>query len=774
MNRSLLSVLVASLFALPALAFEPFAVKDIRVEGIQRTEAGTVFSYLPVKVGDTLTPEKSAQSIKALFATGFFRDVRIEVDKDVMVVVVQERPAIARIDFTGMKEFEKDTILKALKDTGIADGRIFDRALLDKAEQELKRQYLARGKYAANVMTTVTPLERNRVGISFNIEEGDAAKIKQISIIGNKAFAEKNLLGLFELTTPGWLTWYTKNDQYSRQKLAADIEKLRSFYMNQGYLEFNVESTQVSISPDKQDVFITINVSEGEAYQVSSVKLAGDFALPEDELKKLVKIKVGDVFSREQLNETNKAISDRLGNEGYAFANVNAAPELDKAKRQVAFTIFIDPGKRVYVRRINVTGNTKTRDEVVRREVRQMEGGWYDAARVTASKERIDRLGYFTEVAVETPAVQGTADQVDVNLNVTEKPTGNLMLGVGTSSTDKIILSGAISQNNFMGSGNNVSIQVNSAKSQRTYVLSYTNPYFTIDGISQGFDVYHRTVDTDSTEVAYYKSASTGGGIRFGFPISERESLGFGIGIDSTDITVDQDSPSRYKDFVGYPKNGSGSKSDRNLSLPLTLNWTSDNKDSFFFPTKGTYQKASVELALPGGDLQYYRASYQLQHYIPLNTKFSLMLNGELGYANNYGSTDDLPFFKSFYAGGVSSVRGYKASSLGPVDYSSGDDERLGGNRRVVANAELLWALPGMEKSFRMGLFFDAGQVYGKDGKDANGNTLKFDDGLRYSAGLSAAWISPIGPLKFSYGIPLNEKDDDKTESFQFQLGTTF
>jgi outer membrane protein insertion porin family len=701
MNRSLLSVLVTSLFALPALAFEPFAVKDIRVEGIQRTEAGTVFNYLPVKVGDTLTPEKSAQSIKALFATGFFRDVRIEVDKDVMVVFVQERPAIARIDFNGMKEFEKDVILKALKDTGIADGRIFDRALLDKAEQELKRQYLARGKYAANVTTTVTPLERNRVGISFNIEEGDAAKIKQISIIGNKAFSEKELIGLFELTTPGWLTWYTKNDQYSRQKLAADIEKLRSFYMNQGYLEFNVESTQVSISPDKQDVFITINVSEGEAYQVSSVKLAGEFALPEDDLKKLVRIKAGDVFSRERLNESTKAISDRLGNQGYAFANVNAAPELDKTKRQVAFTIFVDPGKRVYVRRVNVTGNTKTRDEVVRREVRQMEGGWYDAARVTTSKERVDRLGYFTEVAVETPAGAGTADQVDVNLNVTEKPTGNLMLGVGTSSTDRVILSASISQNNFMGSGNNVGIQVNSAKSQRTYALSYTNPYFTIDGVSQGFDIYHRTVDTSSTELAYYKSSSTGAGIRFGFPISEKESLGVGLGIDSTNIEVFDTSPNYYKRYVNAFGN-------RNLSLPISLNWASDGRDSFFFPTKGTYQKAGIEVALPGGDLQYYRATYQLQHYIPLNQKFTLMFNGEVGYGDSYGSTSDLPFFKNFYAGGVNSVRGYKASSLGPYEINNNQEERLGGNRRIIGNAELMWALPGMEKSFRLGVFFDA------------------------------------------------------------------
>lgn len=759
MKKSLLSVLVAGLFAVPALAFEPFAVKDIRVEGIQRTEAGTVFSYLPVKVGDTLDDEKAAQSIKALFATGFFKDVRVEVDRDVMVIVVQERPAIAKVDFVGMKEFEKDVIVKALKETGIAEGRIFDRALLEKAEQELKRQYLTRGKYGVNITTTVTPLERNRVGVNFNVEEGAAAKIKQINIVGAKAYKEKELLSQLELTTPGWLTWYTKNDQYSRQKLSADLEKLKSFYMNQGYLEFAVESTQVSISSDKQDVYITVNVTEGERYQVSSVKLAGDFTISEPELRKLVQVKAGDVFSRERLNDSTKAISERLGKEGYAFANVNAAPEIDKEKRKVAFTIFVDPGKRVYVRRINVTGNTKTRDEVIRRELRQMEGGWYDADRVAASKLRLDKVGYFTEVAVETPAVPGTADQLDVNLKVTEKPTGNLMLGVGTSSTDKVILSGSIAQNNFMGSGNNVAIQVNSAKSYRTYSFSYTNPYFTTDGISQGFDVYHRTVNTSSTTLAYYTSASTGGGIRFGFPIGEKESLSFGAGLDSTDITTYDDSPQYYKDFVNQYGN-------KNLTIPMSANWVSDGKDSYFFPTRGTFQKAGIEVAIPGGDLTYYRASYQLQQYFPLNSKFTLMLNGEVGYADGY-SGDGLPFYKNFYAGGVTSVRGYKASSLGPITNSDGTDYRIGGNRRVIANAELLWGIPGMEKSFRMGWFFDAGQVYGQGEKMDLGE-------LRYSTGLSAAWISPVGPLKFSYGMPLNKQDTDKTESFQFQLGTTF
>jgi outer membrane protein insertion porin family len=448
-----------------------------------------------------------------------------------------------------------------------------------------------------------------------------------------------------------------------------------------------------------------------------------------------------------------------LGKEGYAFANVNASPEIDKEKRKVAFTIFVDPGKRVYVRRINLAGNTKTRDEVIRREIRQMESGWYDADRVTASKQRLDRLGFFSDVNVETPAVAGTADQVDVNLKVTEKPTGNLMLGVGTSSTDTVILSGSIAQNNFMGSGNNVAIQVNSAKRFRTYVFSYTNPYFTPDGVSQGFDIYHRTVDTTSTAVAPYKSESTGGGLRFGFPIGEKESLSFGLGVDSTTITTFSDSPPQYKNFVKE-------FGDKNASIPFTLNWISDGKDSFFFPTTGTYQKAGFEVAVPGADLTYYRATYQLQHFIPLNKKFTLMMNGEVGYADGYADKG-LPFYKNFYAGGVNSVRGYRAGSLGPTAVDNGNVYRVGGTSRVIANAELLWGLPGMEKSLRMGLFFDAGQVFAKDETPST-------SGMRYSTGLSAAWISPVGPLKFSFAVPLNDQEGDRTESFQFQLGNTF
>ncbi len=773
MKKTLLAVLIGGLASTTAVAFEPFAVKDIRVEGIQRTEAGTVFNYLPVKVGDKLDEAKASQAIKALYATGFFKDVRVEIDGNVMVVVVQERPAIAKIDFVGMKEFEKDKIEKALKDTGIADGRIFDRSLLEKAEQELKRQYLARGRYGVVITTTVTPLERNRVGINFNIEEGEPATIKQINIVGAQSFSEKDLLSQFELSTSGWFSWYSKNDQYSRQKLTADIEKLTSYYMNRGYLEFQVESSQVTISPDKRDVYITINVSEGERYQISSIKLAGDLIVSEKEIRDVFLVRPGDVFSREKLNESTKAVSDRLGKEGYAFSNVNAAPELDKEKKQVAFTVFVDPGKRVYVRRVNITGNTRTRDEVIRREVRQMEGGWYDSDKVQLSKQRIDKSQLFKEVSVETPAVPGTADQIDVNFKIEEKPSGNLMVGAGFSSAEKLVLSGSISQNNIFGSGKNVGAQISNSKINRVYSFSYTDPYFTVDGISQGFDIYHRMVNPTTLDIGWYKSSSTGGGIRWGFPISEKEAVSVGLAVDSTSIEVNRTivsgttiSPKRYIDYV-----------DRfgrtNLSVPLTLGWGSDGKDSYIYPTKGTMQRANLEVTLPGGDLRYYRASYQVQQFFPLTRLFTLALNGELGIANGY-SGHQLPFFKNWYAGGIGSVRGYATASLGPrdtVDCTTTTvlacDSRLGGNRRVIGNAELLFNVPGLDRSIRLGAFIDGGQVFGKNEK------FKMND-LRYSAGFAVAWVSPMGPLKFSIAQPLNDKVGDKTERFQFQMGTTF
>ena len=762
MKSKLLSGVIAALFASPVLAFEPFVVKDIRVEGIQRTEAGTVFSYLPVKVGERFSEDKAAQAIKALFATGFFKDVRLEVENDVIVVLVDERPAISQIDFVGIKEFEKDALKKGLKEVGLAESRIFDRAVLERAEQELKRQYLAKGLYGVQITTTVTPLERNRVGVNFNVIEGDAAKIRQISIIGNKVFKEKELLELFTLTTPGWMTWYSKSDQYSKQKLSADIEALRSFYLNRGYLDFSIDSTQVSITPDKKDIYITLSITEGEKYTVSDVKLAGNMVLPEADLQKLVKLKPGDTFVRDDVNATTKAISDRLGNEGYAFANVNAAPEVDKVKREVAFTFFVDPGRRVYVRKINFAGNAKTRDEVLRREVRQMEGAWYDGAALNRSKVRLDRLGYFEEVTIETPAVAGVTDQVDANFTVKERATGNLMLGAGFSSAEKVILSASIAQQNLFGTGNAMSLQMNTGKINRTIALSFTNPYWTVDGISMGWDIYQRNVDPTSLSVATYKSSSIGAGLRFGYPIAEDDRINFGLAVDQTTIKVYDTSPAPYVNFVN-------TFGDTARSLVATVGWGRDKRDSFLYPTSGVYQRASVEVATPALDMRYVRGSYQHQYWIPFGGGYALMLNGDLGYAHGYDGKE-LPFYKNFYAGGIGSVRGYQQSTLGPhYTDSSGYVRALGGNRRAIANAEYYFPMPGQgkEKSMRLSLFADTGYVWGADDK------VQASD-LRYSAGLAFTWSSPVGPLKFSLGQALKKKDGDKTQKFQFQLGTVF
>ncbi|MDP3481758.1 MAG: outer membrane protein assembly factor BamA [Sulfuricella sp.] len=758
MKLKLLPMLLMSLYGASAWAIQPFVIKDIRVEGIQRTEAGTVFSYLPVKVGETLDDEKAATAIKALYGTGFFKDVRLEVESDVLIVMVQERPAISQIDFTGLKEFDKKQLVDGLKQVGLAEGRIFDKSLLDKAEQELKRQYLSRGKYAVAITTTVTPLERNRTAISFNISEGEVAKIQQINLVGNQAFPEKDLLDLFVLSTPGWMTWWSKNDQYSKQKLAADIETLRSHYLNRGYLEFNLDSTQVSISPDKQSIYITINITEGQKYTVSDVKLAGEMLVPEEELRKLIKIQPGDVFSREKLTETTKLIGDRLGKDGYAFANVNAVPELNKEKQEAKFTFFVDPGRRVYVRRINVTGNTKTRDEVVRREMRQMEGAWYAADKVTRSRERINRLGYFSDVNVETPAVAGTTDQVDMNVSVTEKPTGSIMAGAGFSSSEGFILSGSISQANVFGSGNYLSTQFNSGRINTVYSLSYTNPYYTDDGISRGFDIYQRKVNSRALSVSRYDSDSIGGGMRFGVPLNEMDTVNFGLSAENTKLTLYDNSPQRYKDYVD-------TFGANNTTLRGDTGWARDTRDSIIYPTKGSLQRAFAEMGLPGGNVKYYKLSYQHQWFRPLIQDFTLMLNGEAGYANGYGGKP-LPFFKSFFAGGNTSVRGFRSSSLGPKDDAG---NALGGNRRLVGNAEVLFPFPGMKKdqSLRLSLFLDAGSVFGQEDK------ISFGD-MRYSTGLAVSWQSPMGPMKFSIAAPLNSKESDKLERFQFILGSTF
>ncbi len=780
MKKRITSAIILALMSGTSLAVEPFVIRDIRVEGLQRTEAGSVFSYLPVKVGDTFTDDSAAAAIKALYATGFFKDVKLEAQDGVLIVAVEERPSIAKLTLSGIKEFSEEDLKESLKQSGLAEGRIFDKSMLDRAEQEMKRQYFNRGLYSVEVTTTVTPLERNRVALQFDVVEGSAAKIRQINIVGNKAFSEKKLLDEFGSSTPGWLSWYTKDDQYSKTKLAGDLEALRSFYLNRGYLEFSIDSTQVSISPDKKDIFITVNITEGPSYTISDIKLAGQMLVPEEELMKLVALKPGEVFSREKLAESTRKIGDRLGNEGYAFANVNAVPELDKEKHQAAFTLFVDPGRRVYINRVNVSGNTKTRDEVVRREVRQMEGGWYNAEKINLSRNRLNRLGYFSEVNIETPAVPGTTDQVDLDIAVSEKPTGNIMLGAGFSSSEGVVLSGSFSQANAFGSGNRLSAQINSGSVNTVYSLSFTNPYYTIDGISLGYDLYRRDVDaTDLNGVGEYESSTMGLGARIGLPLNEKDTLFLGAAVEQLDISATANSPIQYRNFV----NGSacdpldttcGVGSVNKNTLRLDASITRDTRNNFLFPTSGMLQRAALEFGAPPGDLQYYKLSFQHQHYFPLSKDFTLMLNGEVGYADGLGG-DPLPFFRNFFVGGVSSVRGFESGSIGPKSYdSTGELVSLGGRAKLIGNVELLFPMPGIkDNSVRLSAFFDAGAAFGNDYAITGSDTIAFED-LRYSTGVGLAWNSPLGPLKFNLAYPLNEEEGDKTEVFQFSMGTTF
>ena len=767
-----LAFLFSMLLSGLAAARDPVTIRDIRVEGIQRVEAGTVFSYLPLRVGDVLDADRSDQAIKALFDTGFFKDVKLELEGDVLVVIVEERPSIASIDIEGTKEFPADALKSSLQELGLGVARTFDRALLDKAEQELKRQYNARGKYAATVTTTVTPLERNRVGLRFTVVEGNAAKIRQIRILGTRAFKEAELVDELTLRTPDWLSWYTKNDQYSKQKLQADLETLRSYYLNRGYLEFNVEGTQVSLTPDRKSLYITISISEGEPYKVTDIKLAGEFLVPEEELRKLIKVSPGETYSRAQLNASTKAISDRLSNDGYAFANVNAAPEIDKEKRTAAFTLFIDPGRRVYVRRIVVNGNTKTRDEVVRREFRQMEGGWYSAAQIDISKKRIDRTGYFAEVGIETPAVPGSSDQIDVNVKVKEKSTGAITLGGGFSS-DGLLLSSSVSQANVLGSGNSISLGANTGRINTVYSLSFTNPYSTVDGVSRGFDLYKRRSDLALLSFGpLYNTDSLGGGVRFSVPINDTDAINFGLALESTTLEVfncnDETSNRRsFRSACDYVAR----QGENNNGVIGSVGWARNRLNSFVLPTSGQRQRATLEFGMPGLDLKYYKFTYDHLYYTPLVGDFILKLNGEVGYANGY-SGSELPFFKNFYAGGISSVRGFRTSTLGPKDDRNGTGilaRPVGGNQRVVATAEVLYPIPGLgkERNARISTFVDGGLI--RNSQESSG-----DDGPRFSAGIGVYFVSPFGPIQLSVAQPLNSGPNDITQIFQFTMGSQF
>ncbi len=762
-NRKFLrraSVAAASLFVLQsALAVEPFTVKDIRVEGLQRAEAGTIFASLPVRVGDTYSDEKAAASIKALFGLGLFKDVHIDVNDGILVVIVEERPTIAAIDFVGTKEFDKDALTKALLSIGLADGRPFDKALVDKAEQELKRQYINRSMYASEVVTTVTPVDRNRVNLSFSVQEGEPARISDIRIVGSKAFSESTLRGLFDLDTGGWLSWYTKSDRYSRTKLNADLETLRSYYLARGYLEFKVESTQVAISPNKQDIGITINVSEGEQFIVSKVSMAGNFLGKDNEFRSLIAIPVGQPYNADLVTFTTKNFTDFFGNFGYAFSHTEARTTIDRATNRVEITLQADPNRRVYVRRLNVAGNDRTRDEVIRREFRQLEASWYDGDKIKQSRNRVDRLGYFKEVTMDTSEVPGSQDQVDLTVTVVEKPTGSISLGAGISSADGFGVSFGFKQDNAFGSGNSLGVDVNTSKLNRVLAFNTTNPYFTENGVSRTLDVYQR-ITKPYVDVNTYQIETTGGSVRFGVPFTEYDTVFFGLGIDQTTIIPGTLLPVVYQDFAnkfGFTSN----------AVPLTVGWGRDTRDSALVPTYGKVIKANAEWSI-AGELKYARLTTGYQTYIPVSPKVTLALNAELQYGVSTGD-GTYPIFKNFYSGGLGSVRGFEQGSLTTATQRALGLTATGGTKKVTFNAEALFPLPGggKDRTLRLYGFADAGGIYGAD------EAIQFGD-MRSSYGLGISWVSPVGPLRLAFAKPVHQFDGDRIQGLQFQIGSSF
>ena len=751
-------LLAAAISSMSAWAVEPFKLKDIRVEGLQRIESGTVFASLPFRVGDMYNDESGAAAIRALFALGLFKDVRLDAQGDVLVVIVEERPSISEVEWVGLKEFDKDVLQKALKEVGISEGRPFDKALADKAEQELKRQYITRSLYGAEVVTTVTPVDRNRVKLTFTVSEGGPSKIKEIRITGNQNFSEGTLKDQFNLDVGGWLSWYTKSDRYSRTKLNADLEALRSYYLSRGFLEFRIDSTQVAISPDKQDISIAINVTEGERFVVSGVKLEGNYLGKEDEFKALVKIGLGQPYNAETVAETNKAFTDYFGKFGFAFARVDARPEIDRLTNRVTFVLIAEPSRRAYVRRINVAGNNRTRDEVVRREFRQLESAWYDGDKIKLSRDRVDRLGFFTEVNIETQEVPATTDQVDLTVNVVEKPTGSVSLGAGFSSTEKVALSFGIRQENAFGSGNYLATEVNTSRYNRTIVISTTDPYFTPEGISRTIDIFHRTTRPYLGDLNAYSLVNSGAGMRFGVPFSEIDTVYFGANLEQTSIRPGNNLPNAYVEYMqqfGYTSN----------SLPFTIGWARDGRDSALVPTRGILQRFNSDLSA-SGDARYVRTNYQIQQYTPLTKKYTLALNADLGWGQGL-SNRPYPLFKNYFVGGLGSVRGFQQSTLGPSD--STNSLYLGGPKKIVLNAELMAPFPGAgnDRTLRLFAFTDVGRAFGENEK------INLNE-LRSSIGVGLSWISPMGPLRFSYALPMKRQVADKIQRLQFQIGTSF
>ncbi len=763
LHKSLYILLLSS--ALPSFAdqgsVQGFIIEDIRVEGLQRLTPGTVFNYLPVEVGDRFSDKLSTESVSALFKTGFFDDVRLERDGNILVVVLKERAAIGGIEITGNKDIKTDDLLDGLKQVGFAVGRVFDQSQLDRLERELQRQYFSAGKYAVKITSEITPLANNRVSVFIEVSEGKAAKIKQINIVGNKAYPEKRLLKDFELSGPTLFSFFSKKDQYSRQKLSGDLETLRSFYLDNGFINFSIDSTQVSITPDKKDIYVTINITEGEQYTIAAVRLAGELIVPEEDLFRLVSVRQGSLFSRKQITDSSTWMTDRLGNEGYAFANVNSIPDINEEEKTVTLTFFVDPGKRVYVRRVNFSGNKRTRDEVLRREMRQQESGWIATPQVERGKIRLQRLGYFEEVDVETPAVPGSADLVDVNYTVSERAFGNFLAGLGFSQSQGLIIQTSITQDNFLGSGKRIQFAFNNSEVNRRFSVGYLNPYYTTDGISRGFNFNYQETRAFNANVTAFDSRVLGASVNYGIPISEYNSVFVSLGYENTRLSEDGRFAREVRDFIDRE----GSEFD---IFRLTAAYTYDTRNRAILPDRGIQHRLSAEFALPavGDSLEFFKIGYRTQWFYPLFSDFIFSLKGDFGYGDGLFGADRLPFFEHFYAGGPRSVRGYEENTLGPRDSFR---RPLGGNIRVIGGAELIFPVPFLRefKQVRFAAFFDTGNVYGEGDSFSLGS-------LRHSAGISAIWVSPFGLVSISIARPIGEQLGDETQPFQFTFGSSF
>ena len=776
MTRLLNGLFLALSLVTFSVSAEVFQVDDIRSEGLQRVSAGTVFAALPVSVGDLIDEPVVREATRSLFRTGYFSDVVMVRENGVLVIGLVERPAVTEINLDGNKAIETEQLIDALRDNGLAEGQIFRQVILEGMVQELQRQYVSQGRYGALVKTEVKQLPRNRVAVNIDIDEGDVAKIRHINIVGNSDFTEETLLDEFEQNSTGWLSWISSNDKYAREKLSGDIETLESWYLDRGYLTFAVVSTQVSISPNKESVYITININEGDVYKVSGIELSGDLKIPEAQIRALVLLAEDSTFSQTLMTTSSEFITRRLGNEGYTFAEVEGYPELNEEDKTAKITFVVNPGMRAYVRRIEFRGNTKTADNVLRREMRQMEGGSANNALIESSKVMLERLGFFKEVQVENIPVAGTNDLLDVIYTVEEQPSGSVGASVGYSQGYGLILGGNLSENNFFGTGKQVGVGLNKSKYQTSINLSYTEPYFTVDGVSVGYSLFGRETDYGEFNVSSFSTDTFGASVNWSYPVSDIQRIGFGLTYENLAISSGTYDSKEISEFV----TDNGTDFD---VVSGNVNWVQSTLNRGVFATRGTMQRVSADLALPGSGLEYYKITYKAQHLRGLYGPLTLKLRADLGYGDSYGGTTTMPFFKNFYGGGFGSVRGFKKNTLGPQDTPpSGlafydDPDPIGGNVQVEMGAEVLFPLPFLkdQRSVQSSLFLDMGNIFNTKCGETQVNCFKPDVGeLRYSVGLGATWLSGFGPITFSIAKPLNSNDFDETEVFQFSLGNQF